>query len=77
MPSRFFVTKRLELDCPRTRNVMEDEEPFAVDALDGFKLKRDRGGLAHGGKGDARTGVAVEGGWEDPAWLGGTILAMI
>ncbi len=39
-PSRFFVTKRLEYRLPEDKDVMENEEPFALDALESFKLKQ-------------------------------------
>ena len=39
-PSRFFVTKRLEYRLPEDKDMMEDQEPFALDALAAFKLKQ-------------------------------------
>ncbi|HEY5345927.1 MAG TPA: exodeoxyribonuclease V subunit gamma [Verrucomicrobiae bacterium] len=40
-PARFFVQRRLDFRLPEDKELLSDEEPFAVDALDAFNFKQE------------------------------------
>jgi exodeoxyribonuclease V gamma subunit len=39
-PAKAFVTKRLQFSLPGEKELLEDDEPFAVDKLDEYTLKK-------------------------------------
>ena len=40
-PARFFVQRRLDFRLPDDQELLSDEEPFSVDALDAFNFKQE------------------------------------
>ena len=40
-PARFFVQRRLDFSLPEDKELLSDEEPFSVDALDAFNFKQE------------------------------------
>ena len=40
-PAKFFVQRRLDFRLPEDKELLSDEEPFSVDALDAFNFKQE------------------------------------
>ena len=40
-PSRFFVERRLEFKLPEDKELLQEEEPFSLDALEAYHCKQD------------------------------------